>query len=53
MRIYTVVEHEMTHEFEFLLDGERLLFSEVWFREGIADHYAGNHAITSVAQLPA
>jgi len=32
---YTV-SHEMTHEFEFLIEGRESLGTEVWFKEGIA-----------------
>ncbi|UCH61798.1 MAG: hypothetical protein JSU77_08275 [Fidelibacterota bacterium] len=32
---YTI-SHEMTHEFEFLIEGKESLGTEVWFKEGIA-----------------
>ena len=34
---YTV-SHEMTHEFEFLIEGRESLGTEFWFKEGIAVH---------------
>jgi hypothetical protein len=33
--VYTV-RHEMTHEFEFLIEGRGGLGTDVWFREGLA-----------------
>ena len=33
--IYTV-RHELTHEFEFLVEGRESLGTEIWFKEGIA-----------------
>lgn len=35
--VYTV-RHELTHEFEFLIEGRESLGTEVWFKEGIAVH---------------
>lgn len=34
---YTVA-HELTHMFEFLIEGREVLGTDVWFREGIAVH---------------
>ncbi|MFC1785029.1 hypothetical protein ACFL0J_05305 [Candidatus Neomarinimicrobiota bacterium] len=47
-----MVEHEMMHVMEYLLEGgRRLILSEVWFREGIADYYAGNDEITNKNEM--
>jgi hypothetical protein len=35
--VYTV-RHELTHEFEFLIEGRGGLGTDVWFREGLAVH---------------
>jgi len=35
--VYTV-RHELTHIFEFLIEGRELLGTDVWFKEGIAVH---------------
>ena len=35
--VYTV-RHELTHVFEFLIEGRESLGTEVWFKEGIAVH---------------
>jgi hypothetical protein len=35
--VYTV-RHELTHVFEFLIEGRESLATDVWFREGIAVH---------------
>jgi hypothetical protein len=46
------VKHEMMHEIEYLLEARPpSLISDVWFREGLADYYAGNIVITNVAKL--
>jgi hypothetical protein len=41
------VEHELMHVIETLLEGSGHLGADVWFREGIADYFAGNAAIAS------
>ncbi|MFC1536009.1 putative Ig domain-containing protein [Candidatus Neomarinimicrobiota bacterium] len=47
-----MVEHEMMHVMEYLLEGgRRLILSEVWFREGIADYYAENDEITTKSEM--
>jgi hypothetical protein len=35
--VYTV-RHELTHEFEFLIEGREALGTDMWFREGLATH---------------
>jgi hypothetical protein len=35
--VYTF-RHELTHVFEFLIEGKELLGTEIWFKEGIAVH---------------
>jgi len=47
------VEHELMHVVETLIDGSDYLDADVWFREGIADYFAGNAEITSVEELDA
>lgn len=48
------VEHEMMHEIEYLLEARPpSLMTDVWFREGLADYYAGNNVITDVEELNA
>lgn len=37
--IYTV-RHELTHVFEFLIEGQEVLGTDVWFREGLAVYLA-------------
>ncbi|MFC1563541.1 putative Ig domain-containing protein [candidate division KSB1 bacterium] len=45
------VEHEMMHVIETLIEGSGHLMCDVWLREGIADHYAGNTLITTVQEM--
>ncbi|MCP4724667.1 MAG: hypothetical protein GY863_06510 [bacterium] len=45
------IEHEMMHVVETLIEGSGHLAPDVWFREGIADHYAGNSEITSLYEM--
>ncbi|GEM_PF-2503138 len=48
------VEHEMMHEIEYLIEARPpSLMTDVWFREGLADYYAGNSEITDVERLNA
>ena len=48
------VKHEMMHEIEYLLEASPpSLRTDVWFREGLADYYAGNNVITDVEKLNA
>jgi hypothetical protein len=48
------VKHEMMHEIEYLLEARPpSLRTDVWFREGLADYYAGNSIITDVDKLNA
>jgi hypothetical protein len=53
--VYTA-RHELTHIFEFLIEGRANLGSDVWFREGIAVHvgcleYAGWQTIKNLGEL--
>jgi len=55
--VYTV-RHEMTHEFEFLIEGRGGLGTDVWFREGLAVHvgcleYPDWQTIRSLVELEA
>ena len=44
--------HELTHAFEFLIEGTVNLGTDVWFREGIAIYCGGGlHGITDVDDL--
>jgi hypothetical protein len=48
------IEHEMMHEIEYLIEARPpSLMTDVWFREGLADFYAGNTVITDVGKLNA
>jgi hypothetical protein len=48
------VKHEMMHEIEYLIEAQPpSLMTDVWFREGLADFYAGNSIITDVDKLNA
>jgi hypothetical protein len=47
------LDHEVFHVVETLLEGSGHLGAYVWFREGIADYYAGTDLITSVAEMEA
>jgi hypothetical protein len=49
----TQVEHELMHVIETLLEGTGHLGVDVWFREGIADYFAGNAEITDPEELEA
>lgn len=49
----TQVEHEIFHVVETLIEGSGYLLSDVWFREGIADYYAGNALLTTVSEMEA
>jgi hypothetical protein len=49
----TQVEHELMHVIETLIEGSDHLGADVWFREGIADYFADNAAITSRGELDA
>ncbi len=47
-------KHELTHEFEFLIEGRVNLGTDVWFREGIAIYNGGGfNRIKTVADLDA
>jgi hypothetical protein len=53
--VYTA-RHELTHNFEFLIEGRDVLGSDVWFREGIAVYvgcleYKGWQRIENLNQL--
>ena len=53
--VYTA-RHELTHEFEFLIEGREILGTDVWFREGIAVYigcleYTGWRTINSLSEL--
>ena len=39
-RAVYIVRHELTHVFEFLIEGRESLATEVWFKEGIAGYVA-------------
>jgi hypothetical protein len=44
----------MMHEIEYLLEARPpSLMTDVWFREGLADYYAGNNVINDVEELNA
>jgi hypothetical protein len=47
---YTV-KHELTHAFEFLIEGTALLGTDVWFREGIAVLIGGGSPLGVVTQV--
>jgi hypothetical protein len=48
------VRHEMMHEIEYLIEARPpSLMTDVWFREGLADYFAGNRVITNVEKLNA
>ena len=45
-------KHELTHVFEFLIEGNVNLGTEIWFSEGIAIYGGGGlNGITSIADL--
>jgi hypothetical protein len=53
--VYTS-RHELTHEFEFLIEGREILGADVWFKEGIAVYigcleYTGWQRINSLSEL--
>lgn len=53
--VYTA-RHELTHIFEFLIEGREVLGSDVWFKEGIAVHvgcleHTGWQTINSISEL--
>ncbi|MFC1791353.1 DUF418 domain-containing protein [Gemmatimonadota bacterium] len=55
--VYTV-RHELTHEFEFLIEGRGGLGTDVWFREGLAVHVGcmegtGLQPVRSLSELDA
>jgi len=45
------IEHEVFHVVETLIEGSGILGADVWFREGIADYFAGNDLLTSMADI--
>lgn len=45
------IEHETLHVVETLLEGSGILGADVWFREGIADYYAGNDLLGSIPEM--
>lgn len=45
------LDHEMFHVVETLIEGSPYLGPDVWFREGIADYYAGSDLIHTHADL--
>jgi hypothetical protein len=46
------VKHEMMHEIEYLIEARPpSLLTDVWFREGLAEFYAGNSTITDINKL--
>ena len=47
------IEHEMMHVVETLIEGSGWLRTDVWFREGIADYYAGSNEIATLDDLNA
>jgi hypothetical protein len=49
----TQVEHEIFHVVETLIEGSGYLISDVWFREGIADYYAGNDLLATLSEMEA
>lgn len=55
--VYTA-RHELTHQFEFLIEGREILGSNFWFKEGIAVYigcleYTGWRTINSLSELEA
>ena len=51
-----VLRHELTHAFEYLIEGTPELGTDVWFREGLAVYYASNgswNSMNSVDNLEA